>query len=701
MTLTALLPFTGALLCSGLAAMALFRDPRSFVHWVFAAGMIALGVESALSGLSIHAAAYAEVVHWQRLRFVAAAFVPGCWLLFSLSFARINYQEFLAQWRWIILAAFACPLITVLSCFHSLLVDVLIRDATSRWVLGLSWGGYLFSLLSLLGAALILMNLERTLRASTGSMRWQIKFVILGLGSLFAIRIYTGSQTLLFSTVNSTLETINAGVLIVANVLIFWAFVRSRLLNVNVYLSQTALYYSLTVLVVGLYLLAVGMLAKAVSYVGGDQLLPFEALLVFLAFLALAVFLVSDEWRQRSRRFISHHFQRPQYDYRREWTELTQRTSSLLDRGALCDAVVKRVSETFGVACVTLWLLNETQDHFVFGGSTVFTEEQARGLKIAEKKMESLVGAVRDNQMLVAFDETKGDWAGEFTRSHTDELREARIRYCVPLVAGRELLGILTLDERSTRQSFSVEDADLLKTIADQAAANLLNLQLSQRLVKAKEMEAFQTLSTFFVHDLKNLASTLSLTLENLPIHFADPEFRTDTLRVITNSVNKINTMCSRLSLLTKGLELQAKRVDLNALVATTIADLNGALQAALIQDLHPLPPVHLDPEQIQKVLMNLVLNANEATGPQGEIHVKTGQKNGWAVLAVRDNGSGMSPEFIERSLFQPFQTTKSKGLGIGLFHSKKIVEAHQGRIEVESMLGKGSEFRVLLPLSQ
>jgi signal transduction histidine kinase len=75
-----------------------------------------------------------------------------------------------------------------------------------------------------------------------------------------------------------------------------------------------------------------------------------------------------------------------------------------------------------------------------------------------------------------------------------------------------------------------------------------------------------------------------------------------------------------------------------------------------------------------------------------------TGQRDGWVVLAVSDNGCGMSEAFMERSLFQPFHTTKQQGLGIGLFHSKMIVEAHRGKIEVESEEGKGSTFRVLLP---
>jgi len=309
---------------------------------------------------------------------------------------------------------------------------------------------------------------------------------------------------------------------------------------------------------------------------------------------------------------------------------------------------------------------------------------------------------MRDHQFPVDFDEQREEWFGEFARVHAPCLREARIRYCVPLIAGRELLGMMTLNERVIREPLSMEDADLLKTVADQAASGLSNIKLSRQLLKAKELEAFQTLSTFFIHDLKNLASTLSLTMQNLPVYFDDPEFREDALRVITNSVQKINSMCSRLSTLTKGLDLQKEPVDLNSLVIETLTELDGAVHGMVTKELQPtIPALHLDRNQIQKVLVNLVLNANEATGPHGAIAVSTEQRNEWAILAVKDNGSGMPKEFVEQSLFQPFLTTKSKGLGIGLFQSRKIIEAHHGRIEVESELGKGSTFRVLLPVAE
>ena len=212
-------------------------------------------------------------------------------------------------------------------------------------------------------------------------------------------------------------------------------------------------------------------------------------------------------------------------------------------------------------------------------------------------------------------------------------------------------------------------------------------------------MEAFQTLSAFFVHDLKNLATTLSLLLQNVPTHYDDPVFREDLLRVISGSVAKMTAMCSRVSLLAKKLDLHPILTDLNALVRHTLADVQDLVKVPLYQALRPVPELLVDPEQLQKVVINLLLNANDAVNNCGEIYITTDTIDGWVVLAVRDTGCGISTTFMEYSLFHPFHTTKSQGLGIGLFHSKMIVEAHHGRIEVKSEEGKGSTFTVLLPI--
>ncbi|MGH7822014.1 MAG: ATP-binding protein, partial [Candidatus Binatia bacterium] len=275
-----------------------------------------------------------------------------------------------------------------------------------------------------------------------------------------------------------------------------------------------------------------------------------------------------------------------------------------------------------------------------------------------------------------------------------------RVRHAIALVSGGERLGVMTLGERVTRDRFSVEDLDLLKTISDQAAASLRNARLSQQLVRAKEMENFQMLSAFFVHDLKNLASMLSLTVQNLPRNYDNPRFRDDALRVMSESVAKINAMCAQLSMVTRQLAIEPVPADLRDLVSRTLESLNGSLGVPVTCELGATPKVAVDPEQMGRVIVNLVLNARDATRAGGEIRIATGETADGAALTVADTGCGMSEEFVQQSLFRPFRTTKSEGMGIGLFQSKRIVEAHHGRIEVESREGQGSVFRVILPTS-
>ena len=259
----------------------------------------------------------------------------------------------------------------------------------------------------------------------------------------------------------------------------------------------------------------------------------------------------------------------------------------------------------------------------------------------------------------------------------------------------------MTLNERLTHEPLSFEDLDLLKTIADQAAAGLLNLKLADQIARAKEAEAFQTVSAFLIHDLKNLAPVLSMTAQNLQTHYDDPEFRQDALRAVSRSVERINSLCARLANLAKPPEINLAAVDPNAIISAVLANLNGTLKAPVKLELGKSAKVLIDAEEMQKVVLNLLLNANDAVNGAGEIQVGSGQQEDWVSLWVQDNGCGMSREFIKGVLFHPFQSTKKNGLGIGLYQSKKIVEAHHGKIKVESEEGNGTKFEILLPAAK
>src|SRR4030095_1805684 len=118
---------------------------------------------------------------------------------------------------------------------------------------------------------------------------------------------------------------------------------------------------------------------------------------------------------------------------------------------------------------------------------------------------------------------------------------------CVPLVAGEHWLGAIILADRVRGLGYSAEEMDLLKCIGEQIAASLLQLRLTAEIMGRKELEAFQTMSAFLIHDLKNAASTLGLMSENLPIHFDNPGFREDALRGIGSAARRTNHLITRM----------------------------------------------------------------------------------------------------------------------------------------------------------
>jgi signal transduction histidine kinase len=207
-------------------------------------------------------------------------------------------------------------------------------------------------------------------------------------------------------------------------------------------------------------------------------------------------------------------------------------------------------------------------------------------------------------------------------------------------------------------------------------------------------------MSLFFVHDLKNAAASLNLMLRNLPVHFNDPAFREDALRGIGNTARRIDEMITRLSALKDGPRLIPAKADLNEVVNDALDRANQIPAGQLTRELRPLPAILVDREQIQNVLTNLVLNARDALGEEGRIQVRTEHRDGRVLLSVSDNGCGMDEAFVKDSLFRPFQSTKKKGLGIGLFQSRAIVQAHGGAIHVQTEVGRGTTFLISLPVA-
>lgn len=691
--LDSILSFGAAVIAAAFAALILLRKQRHISSWNFLAGMLLLAATSFFDGLLLRSTEEFKAERWQSLSLIFSLPSPAVWLAFSLSYSRGNAKESLLRWRYVLIVALLIPIgVAILT---GLPVKMRPLESGHGWWLPFGAALGTINLLNLGAYVLILSNLEKTVRAAVGTIQWRIKFAILGLAAIFAARIYTATQSLLYSGRSMDLAVVESLALILGCFLLVIAYARRGFAKLDVYPSRKALQSSLTILLVGGYLVIVGILAQALEHLGRAQAFRAQALLVLLVTLLLGGLLLSDRLRLQVRQAITRHFRRPVHDYREVWTNLTQCLSAVFDQKELCRRSTELIASTFDALSVDLWILDNGRQSLVLGAST-------SGLDGSARMTESSVSipSIHDvrNSRPISLGKETVPWARELNNVGAPQFRNGGGRICVPLIANDEVIGVIILADRVDGLPYELDEFDMLQCIGDQVAAALLRMRINSELMQSKELEAFQTMSAFFVHDLKNAAASLSLTLENLPVHFNDPVFRSDTFRGLQRTVGRIHQLIARLSGLRNQLELNPTEVDLNGLIVETFQQLGPESIACVTHELSPVPKVRADPEQLQSVIQNLLLNARDAVEGKGHIRVETCTRDGRAILSIQDDGCGMTAQFVKESLFRPFQSTKKNGLGIGMFQSSQIIKAHRGSIDVETAPGHGTRFLVSLP---
>ena len=698
MTLFSLLPWAAAVFSLITALVSLLPRRSSPARWYFFAGMTVLGLESLFTGLSLRAAQLSETIGWPTPGLIVKSFVPGIWLGFSLTWSRpvSNYRESLKRLR-IPIAIVALLPVVLLLLFRRQFPDAAGEEIHLRF----GAMANVSNVILLVGCLWTLMNLEQTFRSAVGTGRWRIKFVTIGLAVIFGARLYVLAQELLYSGYDLRWSGIESGALLIGCVCLAVSYKRTGFVEIDVYPSRAVLQTSLTALIGGGYLFIVGVLANIVRRFGGAESFQAVSFVLLLGVAGMAVLLLSDRLRQRIHGFVGRHFARAQHDSVQIWTDSSRRLASVRDQAGLCAVSARLISETFEVLSVSIWLQDEHRKQLILGASTApRAGELSAGA--APAITSSAVGvALRLRSSPFDLEAVNEPWAEELRQLNSKAFPNGGNRWCVPLRSGEQCLGALVLADRVNGADYTGEQLQLLCCIASQMTSLLINLRLANEVARSREMEAFRTMSAFFVHDLKNTAASLNLMLKNLPVHFDDPAFREDTLRGIGNSARRIDEIIGRLTALRQRPDFRPVETDLNQIVSKALDNLDGAQHLELTRELQPLPRVLADREQIQSVVTNLLLNARDALGPGGRIRVSTEDLGDSVVLSVADNGCGMSAAFLKDSLFSPFQSTKKNGLGIGMFQSRMIVEMHRGTIRVESETGKGTTFQVSLPVRE
>lgn len=270
---------------------------------------------------------------------------------------------------------------------------------------------------------------------------------------------------------------------------------------------------------------------------------------------------------------------------------------------------------------------------------------------------------------------------------------------------GASAIAAGNLDQRIdvSRSGETRELADCFNKMSDQLR------ELIAREAESRQFQSFLRISAMISHDLKNAIAGLSMLVTNMEKMFDREEFRADAIESLREATEKLKRTAARLSEPAKSLSGEYR-------IAARQTDLVEIIRRVLETNAHPLQPLYdveahlperlvatVEPERMENVVENLVINALEAMGSKGggKLTVEAGTMPGDLVFfSVADTGVGMSEEFIKTRLYRPFSTTKSKGIGLGLFTCREIVETHGGRLEVDSSPHSGTRFRVVIPSS-
>ncbi|MFN9744253.1 MAG: XrtA/PEP-CTERM system histidine kinase PrsK [Betaproteobacteria bacterium] len=536
-----------------------------------------------------------------------------------------------------------------------------------------------------------LLMVEQLFRNLREDQRWNAKPVCLGLACVFVFDIYLFAEGLLFGKLDPEALAARGGVHALAVPFLFVAARRSPNWIAKLHVSRAAAFYSASLLLAGAYLLFMAAVGYYVRFFGGEWGRALQLGLVVAALALLGMLAFSGALRSWLRVFVGKHFYSYRYDYREEWLRFTAMLSANRSPQETGEMIVRGLAKMLECPAGTLWT---RQGDGGYAQSAAWNMPVTTEIEAAES---SLVRFLATQGWVIDLDEFRSSPRRYGELALPTWLLGARNGWLVvPLMVGDELQGFVLLARPLTAIKLNWEVLDLLKTAGRQAAGYLAQMQATEALLDARKFEAFNKMSAFVVHDLKNIVAQLSLMLKNAERLHDNREFQQDMLLTVESSLEKMKRLMLQLR---EGAKPPggSRGVELQPIVRRLVA-----MARAQGRTLETDEGEHLftrgHDDRLERVLGHLVQNALDATPAGGRVWLRTSRAAGSVRVEVGDTGSGMTEEFVRNQLFRPFSSTKSSGMGIGSFESAQYVRELGGSIDVASRPGEGSVFTVLLP---
>jgi putative PEP-CTERM system histidine kinase len=534
-----------------------------------------------------------------------------------------------------------------------------------------------------------MLLVEQYYRNTIAKERWGIKFLCLGIGGMFAYDFYMYSDAMLFRKLDTEIWAARGVVNALIVPLVAVSVARNPKWSLGISVSRSVMFHSATLFGSAIYLLIMSAAGYYLRFFGGSWGVVMQVAFLFVTVILLASILFSGSIRSWLKVFISKHFYNYNYDYREEWLRFT-RTLSMDGQGLgerSIQAVAALVESPGGVLlrCKESSVL-EISAHWNMPNVNVDDPHNEMFCEYLEKTQ-----WVIDLQECAADPEKYGNIVVPQWLENNQ-----KVWLVVPLILHGKLFGIIVLSHARSKIILNWEIIDLLKIASSQAASYLAQKESADALMVARQFESFNRMSTFVVHDLKNLISQLSLLLSNAEKHKNNPEFQKDMLETLDLSVQKMKLILHKLG---RGSSEEIKQsIRVFKLLQHTV-EMKAAFEPKpQLVNANTDALVLANWDRLERVIGHLIQNAIEATPKEGKVIIRIELQDDSVIVEITDTGQGMSAEFMRDCLYKPFESTKSAGMGIGVFESREYISELGGQLEVESSTSTGTTFRVILP---
>jgi len=504
--------------------------------------------------------------------------------------------------------------------------------------------------------------------------------------------------------------------------IVAYAIVKHRLMDIEVVIRKSVVYASLTASITAIYAIIVGV------FHGVFGITRFAQGSLLVNGLAAMIIAVSFQpLRNRIQRIVDKLFFKDKYDYHKTLKDLSGAVTSILSLDTLLDLIVNKVTEIMHIDRGSLMLWD--------GEGGQFRIRVGKGLR---KEIFDKISFRRDNFLIQWLEKEKRIFSREeieifrnrkeFLQIDSkaqrefndtlDKLKELGAMLCIPLMVKGRLIAIFNLDNKISGDIFTLEDLELLSTVANHAAIAIENAKLYEEmreieksLHRADKLAALGTLASSIAHEIRNPLVSIKTFTQLAPRKFDNREFLDIFQTIIPQELERVENILNQLLNFGRSSQPEFQSINVEEVIDSILTLMNTELSKSNIKVIKlygkDVPQIVADGEQLKQVFMNIVLNAIQAMPEGGDLRIATslGQEvvvkdtAEFVTIKFEDTGCGISQKNLD-DLFNPFFTTKNGGTGLGLSISRRIIEEHKGHIRVESKEGKGTIFTIGLPLN-